>query len=382
MNPLQRREDHFEKDDPGRRRAWFNCACCPPNIMRLLASLDHYLATVSADTLYVHQYAGSRLSAADLDLEVTTDYPWSGAVYLRVLAAPAAERGIALRIPAWSAHTRISVNGESHHPGPGYRQLRRRWQAGDGITLHMDLTPRWTHPDRRVDAVRGCVAIERGPLVYCFEQADQAAGVHVDDLAVRPSAVLGERPVTLPGIGQTIEVTAGGVHLPAAASRPPRSRSRTSSGTTGTDAPCGSGSPARIPPSSSARRTGIPGRSGPGARRPGRAGAERVGVGGRVADVAPGLAGGERRRAELLRPRWRAAPRPPPGRPGTPGPWPAGSGSCACTRRPIPRRPRHPRCAAACSRSGPARRTRRPPACPPPRTRPRTFPAPNRRSWS
>ena len=217
VNPLQRREDHFEKDDPGRRRAWFNCACCPPNIMRLLASLEHYLATVSSDTLYVHQYTGSRLSGADLDLEVTTDYPWSGAVYLRVLAAPAAERGIALRIPAWSAHTRVSVNGESHHPGPGYRQLRRRWQAGDGITLHMDLTPRWTHPDRRVDAVRGCVAIERGPLVYCFEQADQAVGVHVDDLAVRPSAVLGERPVTLPGIGQTIEVTAGGVHLPAAA---------------------------------------------------------------------------------------------------------------------------------------------------------------------
>ena len=63
VNPLQRREDHFEKDDPGRRRAWFSCACCPPNIMRFTGSLEHYLATESRDggTLYVHQYTGSRL---------------------------------------------------------------------------------------------------------------------------------------------------------------------------------------------------------------------------------------------------------------------------------------------------------------------------------
>jgi uncharacterized protein len=54
VNPLQRREDHFERDDPGRRRAWFSRACCPPNIMRLLASLSHYLATSADDTLYVH----------------------------------------------------------------------------------------------------------------------------------------------------------------------------------------------------------------------------------------------------------------------------------------------------------------------------------------
>jgi uncharacterized protein len=221
VNPLQRREGHFEKDDPGRRRVWFNCACCPPNIMRLTASLEHYLATESGDTLYVHQYTGSRLAGAGLELEVSTDYPWSGAVYLRVLAAPSdehgrGERGVALRVPAWSASTRISVNDEAERAGvpASYQVLHRRWEPGDVITLHLDLTPRWTYPDRRVDAVRGCVAIERGPLVYCFEQADQLDGVCVDDLAVRPGGVLGERPVTLDGIGQTIEVTAEGQHLP------------------------------------------------------------------------------------------------------------------------------------------------------------------------
>ena len=83
------------------------------------------------------------------------------------------------------------------------------------ITVHLDVTPRWTYPDRRVDAIRGCAAIERGPLVYCFEQADQLDGVHLDDLRFRPGGVLGERPVTLDGIGQTIEVTAEGQLLTA-----------------------------------------------------------------------------------------------------------------------------------------------------------------------
>jgi DUF1680 family protein len=209
VNPLQRREDHFEKDDPGRRRVWFNCACCPPNIMRLIASLDHYLAAENGDTLYVHQYTGSRLSGAGLDLEVTTDYPWSGAIYLCVLAAPQAARGLALRVPAWSAATRVWVNNDPERTGvsPGYHVLHRPWRPGDVVTLRLDVAPRWTYPDRRVDAIRGCVAIERGPLVYCFEQVDQLGGARLDDLAVQPGGVLGERRVTLDGVGQTIEVT-------------------------------------------------------------------------------------------------------------------------------------------------------------------------------
>jgi uncharacterized protein len=79
VNPLQRRIDHFENDLPGRRREWFSCACCPPNIMRLRASLQHYLATVSGDTLYLHHFTGSSLAAVlpggRFELEVRTGYP-------------------------------------------------------------------------------------------------------------------------------------------------------------------------------------------------------------------------------------------------------------------------------------------------------------------
>ena len=219
VNPLQRREDHFEKDDPGRRRAWFSCACCPPNIMRLLASVQHYMATVSAagDTLSVHQYAGARLAGAGLDVEIDTGYPWSGLVTIHVLDAPSQARELAVRIPPWSAAATVAINGSSEvevvAPRHGYQRMRRAWRAGDEVRLRLDMTPRWTYPDRRVDAVRGCAAIERGPLLYCFEQADQA--VRLDELTVDAGTPLAERAATLDGIGATIQVIAVGRPAPA-----------------------------------------------------------------------------------------------------------------------------------------------------------------------
>jgi hypothetical protein len=217
VNPLQRRVDHYEKDDPGRRREWFNCACCPPNIMRLLASLHHYLATATDDTLTVHQYAAASITGADLTVELDTNYPWDGEVTLRVTSAPDGEREIALRIPEWSAASLrpVTVNGSPERSAVSpdrYLRLRRAWRPGDEVRLHLDLTPRWTYPDRRVDAVRGCVAIERGPLVYCLEQADQTA--RLDELTILAGAPLTGRTVTLPGIGTTIQLSAPGRHVP------------------------------------------------------------------------------------------------------------------------------------------------------------------------
>jgi DUF1680 family protein len=214
VNPLQRRADHYEKDDPGRRREWFKTACCPPNIMRLLASLQHYLAAESGDTLYLHQYTSATVAGAGLALEVSTDYPWDGLVSVRVTSAPGDEREIALRIPAWSATAGLAVNGSAEQVSAcalSYLRLRRAWRAGDEIRLRLDMTPRWTRPDPRLDAVRGCVAIERGPLVYCFEQTDQP--VALDELAVVPGVPLAEHAVTLPGVGRTVQVTMPGGHL-------------------------------------------------------------------------------------------------------------------------------------------------------------------------
>jgi hypothetical protein len=214
VNPLQRRADHFEKDDPGRRREWFNCACCPPNIMRTMASLQHYLATVSRDTLHIHQFTGATLSAplagGVLAVEMVTDYPWSGRIELRVTGAPPRPCGLAVRVPAWSTAPEILCNDDHVRAGQesGYLVLRRVWQPGDVIAFELDLAPRLTYPDPRVDAARGTAAIERGPLVYCLEQADQPEGADLLNLALRPGE-LWEAAATLPGVGRTIVITAG-----------------------------------------------------------------------------------------------------------------------------------------------------------------------------
>jgi uncharacterized protein len=217
VNPLQRREDHFEKDDPGRRHEWFSCACCPPNIMRFIASLGHYLATASEEVLYLQQFTGSHLSGAGLEVEVATGYPWSGQVDITVLAAAEGERGLAARIPRWSSDSRFRLNDESERavvPADGYLLLRRQWKPGDRVTVLLDMTPRRTYPDRRVDAVRGCVAVERGPIVYCFEQADQPDGAGVADLLLAADGPMEESQVALDGVGRTIQIRAAALRLP------------------------------------------------------------------------------------------------------------------------------------------------------------------------
>jgi uncharacterized protein len=226
VNPLQRRPDHFEKDDPGRRREWFSCACCPPNIMRTMASLQQYLATTgqggTGGTLYVQQFTAATLSTplagGELTVQMVTDYPWSGAVELRVTSAPPQECGLALRVPAWSAPPVLLLNDNPAGAStePGYLVVRRRWAAGDVLRYELDTTPRLTLPDPRLDAVRGCAAIERGPLVYCLEQADQATGAELDDLAVLDGP-LRDTAAVVPGVGDTVLIEADAVHLPGAA---------------------------------------------------------------------------------------------------------------------------------------------------------------------
>jgi DUF1680 family protein len=223
VNPLQRRADHYEEDDPGRRREWFSCACCPPNIMRLLASLGHYTATTSDDTLHVHLFGGARIEAelgtGPFRIDMTTEYPWSGAVSLRVRSAPPQECGLAVRIPGWSAAPRFEVNGTPVAADPadrGYLVVRRRWQRGDVLRCDLDVAARLTGPSRRIDALRSMAALERGPLVYCFEQADQPGEVNVEDLALTPGPIQ-ERTVTLPGAGHSVVIDVPARHLAAAA---------------------------------------------------------------------------------------------------------------------------------------------------------------------
>ncbi|MGZ0150841.1 glycoside hydrolase family 127 protein [Kribbella sp. WER1] len=190
VNPLQLRGAAYP--DNGRspahgRRGWFDCACCPPNIMRTLSSLDGYLATSTDDAIQIHQYAAGVIKSGDVELTVETNYPWDGAVRITSPKSAAVE----LRIPGWAEGA--TVNGQPVDAG-GYARAE-----GAEIELVLPLTPRVVGADPRVDAVRGCVALERGPLVYAVEQEDNAA--NVDDLHLLPEApVVPEAAELLDGV--------------------------------------------------------------------------------------------------------------------------------------------------------------------------------------
>ncbi|MDR6571601.1 DUF1680 family protein [Curtobacterium sp. 320] len=181
VNPLQQR-DHAHRDEnrsPAHgRRGWFDCACCPPNIMRTFASLDGYLATATDGGLQLHQYATATLGPVDVE----TGYPHDGRVVVTVTEdGPLA---LGLRIPSWSDTTTVQGPDGTASPAAGTMHvIDREWTAGDTVELVFDTTPHRYVADARIDAARGQVAIERGPLVYAVEQADQQ-GFTVDDLTV------------------------------------------------------------------------------------------------------------------------------------------------------------------------------------------------------
>jgi DUF1680 family protein len=198
------------------RHTWNPVACCPPNIMRLLASLHQYLATTSDAGIQLHQYATSTIradcpAAGPVELAVETGYPWSGSVTVEVVECGDTEWTLSLRVPTW-AHNAV-VDGQS--VAPGYAELTRRWRPGDRVVLEMDVSPRLTAPNPRIDAVRGCLALERGPVVYCFEAGDLPAGADLGDIALQreaepadsgPLAPLGGAPaVSVAGIVRDLD---------------------------------------------------------------------------------------------------------------------------------------------------------------------------------
>ncbi|WP_114558449.1 glycoside hydrolase family 127 protein [Desertihabitans aurantiacus] len=206
VNPLQlrggSRPDENRSPAHG-RRGWFACACCPPNVMRTMSGLAGLLASTAPGVLSVHQYATATLDGDELGLELTTDYPWSGQVRLEVTRSTGRST-LRLRVPAWAEGATVTVDGTEAGPATpgGYVELERDWQTGQVVLLDLPLTVRTVTAHPRVDAVRGCVALERGPLVYAFEQADQEPGVELDDITLvpGPDARVEHQPGLLEGV--------------------------------------------------------------------------------------------------------------------------------------------------------------------------------------
>jgi uncharacterized protein len=207
------------------RAPWFHVSCCPTNVARTLASLGGYVATTDDGGIQLHQLASCTVRASGALLRVRTEYPWSGEVVVRVEEPGAGDWRLSLRVPSWAGEAVLADRGGRRPVGPGYATADGPWQSGDEVRLELPVAPRWTRPDPRIDAVRGCVALERGPLVYCLEATDQEPGVELDAVAAVAEDAFREQPPDLE-LGGAVPVEARGASYSFAASPPERADRR------------------------------------------------------------------------------------------------------------------------------------------------------------
>lgn len=204
------------------RKPWFGCACCPSNICRFIPSLPGYVYAVKDDQVYVNLFLSNRaelkVNRKKLVLEQETGYPWNGDIRIRV-AQGNLPFTMHLRIPGWVRGAvvpsdlyryadgqelgyTVTVNGEpvAGELQKGYLLIDRKWKKGDVVEVHFDMKPRVVKANGKVEADRGRVAVERGPLVYCAEWPDNDFNVHNILLNQHPSFQVVERPDLLYGI--------------------------------------------------------------------------------------------------------------------------------------------------------------------------------------
>jgi DUF1680 family protein len=203
------------------RQGWFGCACCPPNVARLLASLGQYVYMVRENTVYANLYIGGEASVTvdgkRVVIHQQSNYPWDGNIRFTIESDQATEFVLALRLPAWCEQASVSVNGASVALDAlivdGYATLSREWKQGDVIelTLPMRISRMKGHPLMRHAA--GKTALQRGPFVYCLEEADNGANLHQVVLPKEAELVAEEHPALLGGIQV---ITAKGIRRDAA----------------------------------------------------------------------------------------------------------------------------------------------------------------------
>jgi hypothetical protein len=191
VNPLMLRSNRYARlssNSPQEetftgRPEWHSVACCPPNVMRLLSSLEHYFVTADDARLQIHLFGSfdvhTRLPGEQpVALSVESDYPWQGQIRITVRQSGASPWQLRLRLPEWCQSFELAVN-DVRVQGPvlkqGYIRLDRSWRPGDVIDLNLAMPPFLVESNPRADAIRGCLAIQRGPLVYCLEGCDQEA---------------------------------------------------------------------------------------------------------------------------------------------------------------------------------------------------------------
>jgi hypothetical protein len=208
-NPLESMGQH-------QRQAWFGCACCPSNICRFIPSLPGYIYAVKDRNVYVNLFLSNKstlnVAGKKVSLSQTTEYPWNGDIAVNVDQNAAGQFALKIRIPGWVRNQvvpsnlyqytdgkrlgyTIKVNGQTVSASvtnDGYYTINRKWKKGDKIQIHFDMEPRTVRANNKVEADRGMVSIERGPLVYCAEHPDNNFDIMGALVNQNPQFVLGK----------------------------------------------------------------------------------------------------------------------------------------------------------------------------------------------
>lgn len=170
-NPLESRGSHD-------RVPWFSCACCPPNIARMIGRASDFVLGASEDELFLNIPAGLEatlsLNGVETKIRVESDYPWSGQFKVFVDPSEPVAFGLYVRIPDWSSDVSAELpdaDEEAEYEN-GYMVFRRQWKKGDVLTVDLEMAPKWIESNPLVRENLGRVALTNGPLIYCAERTD------------------------------------------------------------------------------------------------------------------------------------------------------------------------------------------------------------------
>jgi DUF1680 family protein len=191
-------ENPLEAGPQRRRWAWHACPCCPPMFLKIMGALPRYLYAQGPDAVYVNLFVSSRatltVDGVKVVLRQTARYPWDDKVKLTIEPERKTEFALKVRLPGWCAGPSLTINGQPVSPLEkirGYAHLQRRWEKGDVVELTLPMPVQRVKAHPKVEADRGRVALQRGPLIYCLEGVDN--GGQVRNLVIAPDAPLTAR---------------------------------------------------------------------------------------------------------------------------------------------------------------------------------------------
>lgn len=193
-NPLESRKNH-------ERSEWFGCACCPPNLARVVASISAFAFGVSDQAVAIHFPVAARImldfGGQAVDLVVETDYPVSGKAKVRVETESPVSFKLLLRIPDWSEEVVTEIKGATEEAGfeGGYAAFDRTWSGGDTLEIDFNMTANWMEATPQIMSNAGRVALCYGPSLYCAETMEPQGCPQLSSVIVgeEPPAMVGRR---------------------------------------------------------------------------------------------------------------------------------------------------------------------------------------------